>query len=62
MDLYIKVRRAVMVENKNVCAVARHLGIHRNTRQEDVPVYSATRLSANAGSDFSGAMHMMPRW
>ena len=31
MDLYVKVRRAVMVENKSERAVARYFGIHRNT-------------------------------
>lgn len=31
VDLYVKVRRAVMVENKSELAVARTFGIHRNT-------------------------------
>ena len=31
VDLYAKVRRAVMVENKSERAVARYFGIHRNT-------------------------------
>ncbi len=31
MDLYVKVRRTVMVDNKSERAVARYFGIHRNT-------------------------------
>ena len=31
VDLYVKVRRVVMVENKSERAVARYFGIHRNT-------------------------------
>ena len=31
VNLYVKVGRAVMVENKSECAVARYFGIHRNT-------------------------------
>lgn len=31
VDLYVKVRRAVMVENKSERAVARYFSIHRNT-------------------------------
>lgn len=31
VDLYVKVRRAVMVENKSERAVARYFGLHRNT-------------------------------
>ncbi len=31
LDLYVKVRRDVMVDNKSERAVARYFGIHRNT-------------------------------
>ncbi len=31
VDLYVKIRRAVMVDNKSERAVARHFGSHRNT-------------------------------
>ena len=55
VDLYIKVCRAVMVDHKGERAIARYFGIHRNTRQEDVPICSATRLSENTGSSFSDA-------
>ncbi len=47
MDLYVTVRRAVMVDNKSkraCCTLLRHPSQYR---QEDVPVPSATRLSAN---------------
>lgn len=31
VDLYVKVRRAVMVENKSEREASRYFGIHRNT-------------------------------
>ena len=41
MDLYVKVRRAVMVENKSERAVTRYFGIHRNTVRRKMCQFAA---------------------
>lgn len=58
VELYVKVRRAVMVEGKNEREVARFYGIHRHPREEDVRVFGAPRLPAAEGRSVAEARRM----